>query len=216
MDMLEVDLIMFDLDGTLADTKGDLATAVNLTLQDFGLALKPPEVIYTYVGDGVRHLLQRSFDGSKEGVLEQAVEAFRKHYLTHLVDTTCLYPGIESVLEHFKEKKRAVITNKPEEYTLKLINGLKAQHHFDLIIGSNGVYPLKPDPGMILSALEQLGVSSERALMIGDSVNDIRASRCAGVKVCAVGYGLGDSGLLKKENPDYFCEEIIEIKEWVK
>jgi len=216
MDMLEVDLLMFDLDGTLADTKGDLATAVNLTLQDFGLPLKPPELIYTYVGDGVRHLLQRSFNGTKDGTLEQAVEAFRRHYLAHLVDTTCLYPGIESVLEHFKEKKRAIITNKPEEYTLKLMDGLKAQHYFDLIIGSNGVYPLKPDPGMILSALEQLGVSSDRALMIGDSVNDIRASKGAGVRVCAVGYGLGDPSLLKKENPDYFCEDIIEIKEWVR
>ena len=214
--MWPIDLLMFDLDGTLFDTKQDLATAVNLTLEEFGLPSKPPELIYTYVGDGVRKLLERSLEGFGPGHFEQALTLFRGHYLTHLTDTTCFFPGVISVLEHFSHKKKAVVTNKPAEYTNKLIQGLNAQHHFDIIVGSDTTIRLKPHPDMILSTLEKLAVSPERALMIGDSVNDLTAGRQAGVKVCAVGYGLGDPVFLKKAEPDIFCESILELKEQVK
>ena len=210
--MLRVDLLIFDLDGTLADTKRDIATAVNLTLKDFGLPLKELDLVYTYVGDGVRKLLERSCDGFEPGLFERALKTFRDHYMTHLVDTTRFYPGVVAVLEYFGAKKKAVVTNKPAEYTVKLIEGLKARHHFDLIIGGNSQQQLKPHPDMILSVLQQLKVPAERALMIGDSVNDIQAARQAGVRVCAVGYGLGDPALLRKAEPDFFCEHILELK----
>jgi phosphoglycolate phosphatase len=206
---------MFDLDGTLFDTKQDLATAVNLTLEDFGLPSKPPELIYTYVGDGVRKLLERSLDGFGAGHFERALTLFRGHYMTHLTDTTCFYPGVISVLEHFNHKKKAVVTNKPAEYTNKLMQDLNAHHHFDFIIGSDTTVRLKPHPDMILSTLERLAVSPQRALMIGDSVNDIKAGQEAGVKVCAVGYGLGDRDGLKKAEPDFFCDNILELKEHI-
>lgn len=214
--MIEFDLLMFDLDGTLADTKRDLATAVNLTLLDFGLPQKPPEVIYTYVGDGVRKLLERSFEGFDAGIFDQALASFRHHYMEHLVETTAYYPGVLEVLEFFRTKKKAVVTNKPSEYTDKLLSGLGAKRHFDLVVGGNSHMPLKPHPAMIQAAVEHLKVRPERALMIGDSVNDIRASRSAGVKVCAVGYGLGPPEDLRRAEPDLFCEQIIELKEMVR
>ncbi len=213
--MLSVDLLMFDLDGTLFDTKQDLAIAVNLTLKDFGIPPKTPEVIYTYVGEGVRKLLERSLDGHGPGHFEEALKAFRGHYMSHLVDTTCFYPGVVSVLEFFSEKKKAVVTNKPAEYTVKLIEDLNAHHHFDWVIGSDGSKRLKPHPDMLLSALERFQIPPHRALMIGDSVHDITAARQAGVRVCAVGYGLGNPTLLQEAGPDLYCEDILDLREMI-
>jgi phosphoglycolate phosphatase len=208
---LPVDLLLFDLDGTLADTKADLATAVNLTLRDFGLAQHPPERIYTFVGDGVRVLLARAFESRGAKAFEDALAVFRGHYLDHLLDETRLYPGIERVLEHFARKKKGVVTNKPIEYTLKLMDGLGARDRFDVILGSNSTTKLKPHPEMIERALETVSVKADRAVMIGDNVNDIQAARAAGVRSVAVGYGLGDRAALKAAQPDFFCERIDDV-----
>lgn len=208
---IEIDLLIFDLDGTLADTKEDIATAVNLTLSDYGLPPHPPQQIYTFVGDGVRALLARAFESRGAGVFEDALAVFRGHYLDHLVDATRLYPGVETVLDHFARKKKAIVTNKPIEYTLKLMDGLKARARFDVILGANSTPHLKPHPGMIHRVLSDLGVPPERAIMIGDNVNDILAARAAGVRSVAVGYGLGDPAVLRAADPDFFCERIEDI-----
>jgi phosphoglycolate phosphatase len=209
--MISMDLLIFDLDGTLADTKDDIATAVNLTLRDFGLPGKEPQVIYSYVGNGVRKLLQRTFEGRAEDLYEQALNVFRQHYLAHLLDTTRFYPGVMEVLDHFKHKKRAIATNKPYEYTRYIIEGLGVQDHFDLILGGDSTPYLKPHPAMIKEVLERLGIRNERAIMIGDGVNDILAARAAGTKTCAVGYGLGRSEDLWAQQPDLFCSSASEL-----
>lgn len=206
-----IDLLLFDLDGTLADTKADLATAVNLTLRDFGLPQHPPERIYTFVGDGVRMLLARAFESKGAKAFEAALTVFREHYMDHLLDETRLYPGVEKVLAHFSEKKKGVVTNKPIEYTLKLMDGLGASDRFDVILGSSSAVQLKPHPEMILRALEVLTVKADRTVMIGDNVNDILAARAAGVRSVAVGYGLGSPTVLKAAEPDFFCERIDDV-----
>ncbi|MEO5657213.1 MAG: HAD-IA family hydrolase [Nitrospiria bacterium] len=208
---IEIDLLIFDLDGTLADTKEDIATAVNLTLSDYGLPPHPPQQIYTFVGDGVRALLARAFESRGADVFADALAVFRGHYLDHLVDATRLYPGVETVLDHFAPKKKAIVTNKPIEYTLKLMDGLKARERFDVILGANSTPHLKPHPGMIHQVLSDLGVSPGRAIMVGDNVNDILAARGAGVRSVAVGYGLGDPAVLRAAHPDFFCERIEEL-----
>ncbi len=206
-----IDLLLFDLDGTLADTKADLATAVNLTLRDFGLPQHPPETIYTFVGDGVRMLLARAFESKGAQAFDDALVAFRAHYMDHLLDQTRWYPGVERVLTHFAEKKKGVITNKPIEYTLKLMDGLGAGKRFDLILGSSPTVQLKPHPEMIQRALETLAVKADRTVMIGDNVNDIQAARAAGVRSVAVGYGLGNPASLRAAEPDFFCERIENV-----
>lgn len=206
-----VDLLLFDLDGTLADTKADLATAVNLTLRDFGVAEHPPEHIYAFVGDGVRVLLARAFESKGAKAFEDALTVFRGHYLDHLLDQTRFYPGVDKVLSHFAEKKKGIVTNKPIEYTLKLIDGLGARSRFDIILGGNSTPNLKPHPGMIHRALNALSVKADAAVMIGDNVNDIQAARAAGVRSVAVGYGLGDPGVLRAAGPDFFCDHLEDV-----
>lgn len=209
--MVSVDLLIFDLDGTLADTKQDIAMAVNLTLQAFGLPPKEPTVIYGYVGDGVRKLLHRAFEGQPDGLYERALKVFRQHYLAHLLDTTQFYPGVMEVLDHFKHKKKAIATNKPFEYTQKIVSGLGVGDRFDLVLGGDSTLHLKPHPAIIQEVLDRLGVQGKRAVMIGDGVNDILAARAAGTKSCAVGYGLGQPEDLLAAKPDFFCARLKDL-----
>jgi phosphoglycolate phosphatase len=137
---------------------------------------------------------------------------FRKHYLAHLLDTTKFYPGMDGVLAHFKSKKKAVVTNKAQLYTDKLMAGLKVTDQFDLILGGDNGYPLKPDPRMLFTVLEKLSADPKRSVMIGDGLHDIHAARAAGVPVCAVGYGLGDPEELHRAGPDFFCETVEDLK----
>lgn len=210
--MFKTDLIIFDLDGTLADTKKDIAASVNLTLREIGLPEKSAALIYSYVGSGIRRLIQQAV-GEEEGErFKAAMAVFRKHYLAHLLDTTKLYPGMDGVLAHFKSKKKAVVTNKAQLYTDKLMSGLKITDRFDLILGGDNGYPLKPDPKMLLKVLEMLSADPKRTVMIGDGLHDIHAARAAGIAVCAVAYGLGDPEELRRARPDFFCETVDDLK----
>lgn len=209
------DLIIFDLDGTLADTKDDIATAVTLTLSELGLPPKSRDQIYSYVGGGIRRLLQQAVGEEEGDRFREALRIFRGHYISHILDTTKLYPGMDGVLRHFASRKKAVVTNKAQYYTDRLMAGLNLTQRFDLIVGGDNGHPLKPDPAMLRFVLEQLQMNSRAAVMIGDSVNDIAASRAAGIPVCAVGYGLGDADELRRAEPDFFCETVNELKSFI-
>jgi len=210
--MFKTDLLIFDLDGTLADTKRDIGVSVNLTLRELGLPEKPDALIYSYVGAGIRRLIQQAVGEEKGERFTEAMAVFRKHYLAHLLDTTKLYPGMDGVLDHFKDKKKAVVTNKAQLYTDKMMAGLKVRDRFELILGGDNGYPLKPDPKMLFTVLEKLSADPKRAVMIGDGMHDINAARAAGIAVCAVGYGLGDPEELRRAGPDFFCETVADLK----
>ncbi|HUK55738.1 MAG TPA: HAD-IA family hydrolase [Nitrospiria bacterium] len=207
----KAELLIFDLDGTLADTKDDIATSVNLTLKELGLPEEAPGVIYTYIGSGVRRLIQQAVGEAEGERFREAMRIFRGHYMTHLLDTTKLYPGIDGVLDHFRSKKMAVVTNKPQAYADPIAAGLKIRNRFDLILGGDNGLPLKPDPKMLLTVLEKLSADPKRTVMIGDGLHDIHASRAAGIAVCAVGYGLGDPDELRRAGPDFFCETVDDL-----
>lgn len=212
----EFDLLIFDLDGTLLDTKGDLAISVNLCLKELGFPLRDPETIYTYIGDGVRKLLGKAIGMDSGPDFENAISIFRKYYMEHLLDSTRFYSGVEEVLKHFNQKLRAVATNKPADYTSKIMTGLNIRDYFSLIVGSVPGMKLKPDPQMLLEVIEELDVLPHRTLMIGDGVNDILAARSAGAKSCAVGYGLTAPDRLREASPDYFCDDILSLIQMIK
>jgi phosphoglycolate phosphatase len=209
----DVDLLIFDLDGTLIESKWDIAKAVNLTLTDLGMPVRPQEEIFGFVGDGVKRLLRLAVGEENQTRYEEALRVFRGHYLTHCLDCTCFYPGVESVLTHFAEKHKAVATNKSLEYTTRILQGL-GPHHFAYVIGGDNGYGLKPEPGMLLKILEALQVEKDRAVLIGDSTNDINGGHNAGIRVCAVGYGMGNRERMTACRPDWFIEkpeQLIEL-----
>jgi phosphoglycolate phosphatase len=210
-----VDLLIFDLDGTLIESKWDIAKAVNLTLADLHLPARTQEEIFGFVGDGVKRLLRLSVGEQNQARYDEALRVFRDHYLRHCLDRTQFYPGIDRVLTHFSAKQKAVATNKSLEYTTKILQGLGA-HHFVHVVGGDNGYGLKPEPGMILAVLEQLDVRKDRAVLIGDSTNDINAAHNAGIRVCAVGYGMGNRERMAACRPDWFIETPEELMELFK
>jgi phosphoglycolate phosphatase len=208
--MHPVDLLIFDLDGTLIESKWDIACAVNLTLGEMGLPLRSEEEIFSFVGDGVKRLLRLSVGEDNLDHYQEALKIFRGHYLAHCLDRTTFYPGINDVLAHFSGKRMAVATNKSLEYTTAILSGLGA-HHFAYVVGGDNGYGLKPEPGMLTHILEKLGVSPDRAVLIGDSTNDINGGHRAGIKVCAVGYGMGNRDRMFACKPDWFIENPHEL-----
>lgn len=207
-----VKLLIFDLDGTLVESKWDIADAVNLTLRDLGLPERPQEEIFGFVGDGVKRLLRLAVGEMDEIRYAEALRVFRAHYLAHCLDRTRFYPGVEPVLTHFARKSKAVATNKALEYTKVILKGL-GDHHFDYIVGGDNGFGLKPEPGMLLHILDQLGVDREQAVLIGDSTNDINGGHNAGIRVCAVGYGMGNRERMQACRPDWFIERPEELME---
>jgi phosphoglycolate phosphatase len=206
----KIDLLIFDLDGTLIESKWDIATAVNLTLGDLGLPRRPLEEIFSFVGDGIKRLLRLAVGEENQARYEEALRIFRGHYLAHCLDRTRFYPGIEKVLDHFADKHKAIATNKSLEYTRKILEGL-GTHHFAYVVGGDDGYGLKPDPGMFLKILGELKVEKDRAVLIGDSTNDITGGHNADLRVCAVGYGMGNREKMVACKPEWFIEKPEEL-----
>ncbi len=209
--MSHVELLIFDLDGTLIDSKRDIATSVNLTFRDMGLPEKPNELIYSFVGNGVRQLMIDAVGVNDPNLIDQTLQCFETHYLKHLLDETCLFPGVKEVLDHFQDKKIALVTNKPVTYTDKIAEGLHFLEIFDLIVAAKPSLQLKPHPEMLLTTLETLDIDPRKAVMIGDSLNDIHAAQAAGVLSCGVAYGFGDAEELKIANPDFLIDSSEEL-----
>lgn len=207
-----VDLLIFDLDGTLIESKWDIAHSVNFTLVELGLPERPIEEIFGFVGDGVKRLLRLAVGEGNQARFEEALKVFRGYYLEHCLDRTTFYPGIEPMLQHFSGKTKAIATNKSIEYTRVILNGLGPQHFGYMVGGDNG-FGLKPEPGMLLHVMEMLGASKERTVLIGDSTNDINGGHNAGIRVCAVGYGMGNREKMAACQPDWFIEHPEELTE---
>ncbi|MEX2492841.1 MAG: HAD-IA family hydrolase [Nitrospirales bacterium] len=199
-------MLLFDFDGTLIDSKVDIATAVNLTLGELGLPLRSVEEIFGFVGDGVKRLLRLSVGEDNPDQYDRALEVFRGHYLEHCVQTTRWYPGIWEVLQHYKDRTKVIVTNKSLEYTLAIVDGLQARDLFQHVEAPRDTAELKPEPVMLERALAVLGADTTHTVMIGDSTNDVRAAQAAGIRACAVGYGYGNRERVSALQPDFYCE----------
>jgi phosphoglycolate phosphatase len=187
--------VIFDLDGTLIDSRADLALAVNLTRADLGLAPLPPEQVVGYVGDGVRKLLTRALPECPER-LEQALALNHRHYCNHLLDRTALYPGVGPALERLGGLGFGllVVTNKPRAFTDLILAGLGIAPLLAGVVGGGDCPELKPDPAPLRLALERGGCRTEGSWIAGDHVTDLEAGRRAGLRRCYCRYGFGRPG----------------------
>jgi len=212
MGKIPVELLIFDLDGTLIESKWDIAASVNLTLVELGLPQRSLEEIFGFVGDGVKKLLRLSVGDNHRVSFDDALQVFRAHYLAHCLDRTKFYPGIEATLAHFTDKRKAVATNKSIEYTDVILKGLGGQY-FQYVVGGDNGFGLKPEPGMLLHIMERLNVPKEGTVLVGDSTNDINGGHNAGIRVCAVGYGMGNREKMAACQPDWFIERPEQLME---
>lgn len=207
-----IDLVMFDLDGTLADTGQDLADAVNHTRSHFNLEPLPSALVYTHVGRGVEHLLRHSLPEDSRDHFEEVMRVFLVRYENHLLDTTVLYPGVQEVLDYFRGKRRVVVSNKMHRLTVAVLRGLGVEQHFDAILGGDSAGEKKPHPALIHDALNRFGVLPAQAVIVGDGDTDVEAGKRAGVVTCGVTYGLGSKEGLIAAKPDILIDDLSELR----
>jgi phosphoglycolate phosphatase len=206
-----VDLVMFDLDGTLADTGHDLADAVNFTRAHFDRGALPDQAIYAHVGRGVEHLLKHALPEESPNHFGDVMRVFLDHYEHHLLDRTVLYPGAREILEYFRDKRRVLISNKIERLAVAVVRGLGVDDQFDTILGGDSAAEKKPHPALLNLVLRRFQIPPDRALMVGDGDTDIDAGKGAGVITCGVTYGLGNKDDLIATKPDFLIENLSQL-----
>jgi phosphoglycolate phosphatase len=187
-------LIVFDLDGTLVDSRRDITDAANALLAECGAAPLPEAHIGRLVGDGAATLVARAFKVNGIARPPDALERFLALYDQRLLNHTRPYPGMPGVLDMLGLRaKLAVLTNKPIAATRRILAGLDLARHFaeDAVIGGDGPFPRKPDPAGLRHLIDRAGVGAESALLVGDSVIDWRVAREASTPVCLARYGFG-------------------------
>lgn len=207
-------LIIYDLDGTLIDSRLDIAEAVNGTLREMGLRELPIEQVSSFVGEGVTNLMRRALEVAAQGPLpplERSIRLFRRRYGEHLLDRTCLYPSVQKVLDFFKDRMQAVITNKPEDFTRTILAGLGIDSYFFCIVGGDQGFPKKPSPEAVHEIIRSAGVGAGETLLVGDSRTDVETGRNAGVRTVAVTYGFGRREELEKVKPDLILSDLEEL-----
>ncbi len=204
-------LLVFDLDGTLVDSKVDLANSVNHALREFGLPPLPNETVYTYVGNGATMLIRRALGPAREAILPEVLDTFLDHYRRHLLDTTVPYPGVaESLRDRGGDYEMAVLTNKPLDMTRALLDGLSLSRHFVEVRGGDSFDSKKPHPEGLLRIMASRRAAARETLMVGDSVNDVLAGKGAGVITCGVTYGLGAGGF-EEHPPDFTVDRFPDL-----
>jgi len=210
-----IDLVMFDLDGTLADTGRDLADAVNFTRVYFDLPILLDERVLTHVGRGVEYLLRHALPEMQPDHFNEVLRVFLHRYENHLLDATALYPGVRETLDYFRKMRRAVVSNKMHRLTVAVLRGLGVESCFDMILGGDSAPQKKPDPAPLRQVLVRYDVPAQRALMVGDGEVDIEAGKRAGVATCGVTYGLGRKEDVIGAKPDFTIDSFSELTGYV-
>ena len=212
-----MDLLIFDLDGTLIDSRLDLAHSVNATRAHLGLPPLENERVYSYVGNGAPVLIRRVLgERASETEVQEALEFFLGHYREHALECTTLYPGVREAIDrlHRAGKRLAVLTNKPVKISRAIVEGLGAGAYFFQVYGGNSFEFKKPNPIGVEALRSEAGVDRERTMMVGDSSVDIQTARNAGVRSCGVTYGFQPESLADPA-PDLLVDRMDQLADWI-
>lgn len=216
---LSIDLFIFDFDGVIIDSAADIANAMNYALQFYNRPQLAHDEIISYIGHGAESLIRSCFAGCSEEILKEALPFYRQHYLNNAVVDTSLYTGVKETLDTIKyvmiNKKTALVTNKPESITHKILEDLNIKQYFDLIMAPESLTKMKPDPEGINRVLNTFGLSAEKTIMVGDSDVDIEAGKRAGTYTCGAYYGLGNKEQLIKAGPDIIIKSMPELLNYI-
>ncbi|CAN5630067.1 HAD family hydrolase [soil metagenome] len=214
----EIGCLIFDLDGTLIDSRADLTTSITLMLAEMDQAPLLEERVVSFIGEGVSRLVERALRASQEREPESAeikfaLDIFRRHYGKHLLDHTRVYPEVHETLAHFRHLPKAVVTNKPYDFTLTILEGLGLRSHFAVVLGGDSLPERKPAPQPLLEAARRCGCAPAEGVMIGDSCLDVLAGRAAGMVTCGFVGGFGGRAELVAAGPDMLIDRFGELRE---
>lgn len=215
-----IKLVIFDLDGTLIDSRLDLVHSVNAALRHIGRPELPEDVIASYVGDGAPILIQRALgaEAADEALVRTGLEFFLSYYREHKLDHTTVYPGVAEALAAIQRsgngvpRKMAVLSNKPVNPSRAIVEALGLGPFFSQIYGGNSFASKKPDPEGARKLLEESGVPPEQTAFVGDSHVDVRTGRNAGLWTIGVTYGFAPH-TLDDETPDVSVDSPQELAE---
>ena len=213
-----VRLVIFDLDGTLIDSRLDLVHSVNAALRHIGRPELPDNVIASYVGDGAPILIQRALgaEAADEALVRKGLEFFLSYYREHKLDHTTVYPGIPEALAAIRgsangvPRQLAVLTNKPVNPSRAIVDALGLGQYFSQVYGGNSFVTKKPDPEGARKLLAETGVAPEQAAIVGDSHVDVRTGRNAGLWTVGVTYGFA-THTLEDEAPDVLVDSAADL-----
>lgn len=209
--MKYVELIIFDLDGTLIDSEAEIAKNINVALADVGLKQKSVSEIAAYIGVGIDYLILGCLGKENKGLFAKAKLIFEDYRKRH-PDKSSLYPGAREILEHFKDKKKAVVTNRKHEFAVAGLRKLGILNYFEDIIGEDEPQCKKPSACPLNKIIKELKVDKDKTIIVGDMDIDILSGRAAKITTCGVSYGIGSKEGLVKAQPDYLIDEILALK----
>jgi phosphoglycolate phosphatase len=208
------DAVLIDLDGTLVDSAEDIAAAVSHALLTVGRTPTSMTLVRDSIGDGLQILIERCLGQPRLtdiDLFDHCMGAFRSHHDQHLADRTTVYPGIRTLISEL-DAPIAVVSNKPEAYCKKLLSHLKLLGGIQLVIGGDTFPTRKPDPAPLLHALSALQVEPDRAVMVGDGVQDMLAASAAGVDPVGVLWGQGQSSSLKEAGARVMARDVAALR----
>jgi phosphoglycolate phosphatase len=207
-------LVIFDLDGTLIDSKRDLVSSVNATRAFAGLPPLDDHIVASYVGNGAPVLIRRAFPDHSDEDHARLLRYFLDYYRDHMLDATTLYPGIRETLDHLHaaDIALAVLTNKPVRFSVGLLEGLGIDTLFFRVYGGNSFEEKKPNPIGIRMLMEESRAARGATMMVGDSAVDVMTARNARVAACGVNWGFQPESFAATP-PDYLIDRPCELAE---
>ncbi len=210
-DFSSVRALIFDLDGTLIDSKHDLIRSVNAMLRELGREQLHEDTISGYIGHGAPQLVGRTLgNGASEAERERALKFFLAHYEEHKLDSTCAYPGVPETLQQLAAFPMAILTNKPVRVSVRILEELGLAKYFRSVYGGNSFETKKPDPLGTYTILREFGAAPSEAMLIGDSEVDVQTARNAGTLAVTVNYGFGAHD--RAAHPaDFYLERLTDL-----
>lgn len=211
-----IKLIFYDLDGTLVDTRKDIALSANAMREQMGLPLLDHAEITSYVGRGVHHLISGCLKTDDIKTIEKGIKLYRGHYSKHMMDHSRLYDGAQAMLEFYKDRRQVVLTNKPNPFSRDMLTQLGVAGYFEEILAGDSEYAKKPDPAAVFAMMTRFSVSAQETLFVGDSLVDIETARNAGVRIAVLTHGFSTKSELQSASPDTIKDHFSELLEWMK
>jgi len=205
-------VLIFDLDGTLVDSKKDLTASVNHIRHQFDLPVLTEEEIARFIGNGALMLIRRALGSqATEPNVQVGLQMFLSYYRAHMLENTRLYPGVRETLDRLTDCKLAVLTNKPVHFSCAMLDGLGIYRQFVSVYGGNSFDHKKPDPVGVYQILSDTKGQRERTWIVGDSAVDVLTGRNAGIRTCGVTYGYATE-TFKDAPPDFLIDNFSDLE----
>ncbi len=206
-------LFLFDLDGTLIDSKRDITESVNRALVRMNVPVVPVAKLADFVGNGVQVLIRKALGESlgaeaDSALLRNTIQAYLQEYEAHLLDFTTLYGGVSEALQALRWADMAVITNKPERFSRRILDALGVGPLFRIVLGGDSTDLRKPDPAPLLLVMTECGVPPSETVMVGDSLVDMMAGKAAGVYTCGITGGFRPLQELEQSGCDLILQSV--------